>query len=191
MKKYFFGHKLREIREKKKLTMKKVAELISVSESMISQIETNKVSPAIDTLMNIAEVLNIDFEYLFSEFRKKRNVNLIKADQRNKITIDKVNYEQLAGSNLSNEKEGIEAYYLEIKPGCKKESTEYGHKGVELGIILKGSGTFKYGDQDYALGKGDSISYSADTPHSLVNTGKSTLTAYWVVTPPKNFFKEI
>jgi len=52
--KYTFGDKLRAVREKKKMTMKDVAEKAGVSESLISQIETNKVSPAIETLLTIS-----------------------------------------------------------------------------------------------------------------------------------------
>ncbi|MBW1912730.1 MAG: helix-turn-helix transcriptional regulator, partial [Deltaproteobacteria bacterium] len=53
--KYRFGDKLRRVREKRKVTMKEVALKAGVSESLISQIETNKVSPAIDTLLGIAD----------------------------------------------------------------------------------------------------------------------------------------
>ena len=76
--KYRFGDKLRKVREKRKSTMKEVALKAGVSESLISQIETNKVSPAIDTLLNIAEALEIDIEYLFSDFKKNKLVNTLK-----------------------------------------------------------------------------------------------------------------
>ena len=46
-----FGEKIREVRERKHLTMREVAEKAGVSESLISQIERNKISPAIDTLV--------------------------------------------------------------------------------------------------------------------------------------------
>ncbi|MGL4369440.1 MAG: helix-turn-helix domain-containing protein, partial [Spirochaetota bacterium] len=58
--KYRFGEKLREVRERKQMTMKEVAEAAGVTESLISQIERNKVSPAIDTLLSITEILDID-----------------------------------------------------------------------------------------------------------------------------------
>jgi transcriptional regulator with XRE-family HTH domain len=48
---YKFGDKIRAIREKKKFTLKDIAEKINVTESLLSQIERNKVSPAIDTLL--------------------------------------------------------------------------------------------------------------------------------------------
>ena len=59
--KYKFGEKLRIVRERKGMTLKEVARQAGVSESLISQIERNRVSPSIDTLLQIADVLEIDF----------------------------------------------------------------------------------------------------------------------------------
>ena len=64
---YHFGEKLRTVREKKGYTLKVVAQKAGVSESLVSQIERNKVSPAIDTLLNLADVLDINLEFLFDE----------------------------------------------------------------------------------------------------------------------------
>ena len=112
--KYTFGDKLRAVREKKKMTMKDVAEKAGVSESLISQIETNKVSPAIETLLTISEILDIDLEYLFSYLKKTRKVNLVRFDMRNKIILQNVTYEQLVKTVEEKNEHGIEAYYMTI-----------------------------------------------------------------------------
>ncbi|HQB62440.1 MAG TPA: helix-turn-helix transcriptional regulator, partial [Spirochaetota bacterium] len=56
--KYYFGDKIRAVRKRKEYTLKYLAEKAGVSDSLISQIERNKVSPAIDTLLSIADVLD-------------------------------------------------------------------------------------------------------------------------------------
>lgn len=188
--KYKFGEKLREVRGKKKMTLKDVARKLEVTESFISQIERNRVSPAIDTLLRIADVLDMDPEYLFSDFKKTKSVNLVRYNERNRIVMQGATYEQLSKTIGVREEHGMEAYYMEIARGGEKGSREYGHKGRELGIILEGSGVFKFGTKTYELHKGDSISYESDIPHVLQNCGKGTLKAIWVTTPPKMFFKE-
>src|SRR5574344_3164187 len=87
---YHFGEKLREVREKKKLTLKAVATKAGVSESLVSQIERNHVSPAIDTLLSLAEVLDINLEYLFEEYNRKRPVQIIRAGERRQLNEDDV-----------------------------------------------------------------------------------------------------
>jgi transcriptional regulator with XRE-family HTH domain len=187
--KFNFGDKIRGVRERKGMTLKEVARKADLSESLISQIETNKVSPAIDTLLKIADILEIDLEYLFLDYKKKKTVNLVKANERNKIEYQNVLYEQLSKTIDGDSEHAIEAYYLEIKPGKEKGSTEYGHKGRELGIIVDGKGEFIIGGDSFELNKGDSISFDSDVPHVLKNMGQKLLKAYWIVTPPKMFFK--
>ena len=65
---YHFGEKLRSVRERKGYTLKVVATKAGVSESLVSQIERNRVSPAIDTLLALADVLDINLEFLFEEY---------------------------------------------------------------------------------------------------------------------------
>ena len=99
--------------------------------------------------------------------------------------------EELSSMRAGDDDHSIEAYYLEIKEGGEKGSTEYGHKGKELGIILEGEGEFIIGNKSYKLGEGDSISFESDVPHVLKNTGDRPLKAYWMITPPKMFFREV
>lgn len=185
--KYKFGEKLRAVRERKKITLKEVAERVGVSESLISQIERNKVSPAIDTLLNITEALEIDLEYLFQDLKKNRKVNLVKAGSRNRMTLDGVNYEQLVKTLDDDSEHGIEAYVMTIEAGMSSGGKEYGHVGKELGLIIEGEGCFSIGSESYELAEGDSISFDSDVPHSLKNTGSGKLKAFWVITPPKSF----
>ena len=41
-----------------------------------------------------------------------------------------------------------------------------------------------YARNTYQLKEGDSVSFNADEPHILINTGKGLLKAYWIITPP-------
>jgi len=184
---YEFGEKIRYIREKKQMTMKELAEKIEVSESLISQIERNKVSPAIDTLLKILDVLNIDVEYIFSDFKKTKAVHLVRKEERDRIIIHNTTYERLSKTIEKDHQHGIEAYYLVIEQGAASGSNEYGHRGKELGIIIEGEGDFTIGNHKYTLKSGDSISFISDVPHSLKNTGNIPLKAYWIITPPKMF----
>ena len=82
---YRFGEKLRTVREKKGYTLKVVAQKAGVSESLVSQIERSRVSPAIDTLLTLADVLDINLEFLFEEYRRDKPVKIIRKDERRKV----------------------------------------------------------------------------------------------------------
>jgi transcriptional regulator with XRE-family HTH domain len=183
--KYLFGEKIREIRNRKQMTMREVADRAGVSESLISQIERDKISPAIDTLFRIMDILEIDPDFIFRDFKRDRSVNLVRAQEKKRIVIDEIVYEQLSHTLSSSEEHAIEAYILEIPPGGKTGNDEYGHIGKELGVIIQGKGECVIGKRTFALEEGDSISFSADVPHLLMNRGKKPLRAFWIITPPK------
>jgi transcriptional regulator with XRE-family HTH domain len=182
---YWFGEKIRAIRERKGLTLKEVAERAGVSESLVSQIERNRVSPAIDTLLSLADVLDLDLEYLFSDYRRERLVRITRKDERETFTKPGVLYERLAQLESSKNQDGIESYYITIDPGQENRSTEYGHPGWELGVVVEGLATLTIGKESYELAPGDSVSFRSDAPHVISNQGTTPLRILWVITPPK------
>ncbi len=185
---YRFGEKLRLVREKKGYTLKTVAMQAGVSESLVSQIERNRVSPAIDTLLALADVLDINPEFLFEEFRRSRPVKIVRTNERRKRQEGQVLYEELANPIEKNGSYAMESYLITVLPGEHTHHGSYGHLGQEVGFILEGKAIFKYENGEYELDAGDSISFSSSAPHTLVNASKSTvLKALWVVNPPQRF----
>jgi len=186
---YHFGEKLRMVREHKGLTLKIVADKAGVSESLVSQIERNRVSPAIDTLLALADALDINLEFLFEEYRRERPVQIIRADERRTLAEDDVMYEELAKPDESEKENSFEAYVIKIPAGSHTHRGSYGHIGRELGIITKGTALLKYEKKEYALAAGDSVSFPAGTPHTLENNSKDAVEAIWIVTPPQRFIQ--
>lgn len=184
---YRFGEKLRTVRERKGYTLKMIAQQAGVSESLVSQIERNRVSPAIDTLLTLADVLDINLEFLFEEYRRDRPVHVIHKDERRRMEEDEVVYEELAKPVEKDGEHAMECYILTIPPHSHTHRGSYGHLGREFGYIIEGAARFQYESTNYELKAGDSISFSASSPHMVHNDGDETMKALWVVTPPQRF----
>lgn len=184
---FHFGEKLRAVRERKGFTLKVVAQAAGVSESLVSQIERNRVSPAIDTLLSLADALEIDLDYIFEEFRRERPVRVIRSYERRHVTENDAKYEEIVRPLDGDGTHAIEAYYITLPPGGETKRGSYGHLGREFGIITEGQAELHYETKVYRLDGGDSISFSATAPHVLINPGKVPLKALWVVTPPQRF----
>ena len=186
---YQFGTKLREIREKKGYTLKQVAQSAGVSESLVSQIERNKVSPAIDTLLTLASVLDVNLEYLFEEYNRQKPITIIHEGERRELYEDDVRMEELIKTRQQNSEHSMESYMLTIPVGSSTHRGNYGHIGHEFGVILEGKGIMHYESKQYELREGDSVSFAAGSPHMLENSGDIPLKALWVVTPAQRFVK--
>lgn len=187
---YHFGEKLRKVREHKGYTLKVVAQKAGVSESLVSQIERNHVSPAIDTLLSLADVLDINLEFLFEEYRKNRPVQIVRSTERPSMNEEDVVYEELSKPDSSDKANSFESYVIKIPVNSHTHRGSYGHLGRELGFILKGKAKLLYENNEYVLGKGDSVSFSAGVPHVLENIGDDELEAFWLVTPAQRFTNE-
>ncbi|MFW5715834.1 MAG: helix-turn-helix domain-containing protein [Spirochaetota bacterium] len=183
--KHLFGGKLRTVRQRKAMTLKTVASAAGISEGLLSQIERNKVSPSIDTLLSIAEVLDIDLDYLFREVKRTKPVEVTRRGERATEREDGVVFHRLSRLTDTDRKHSIEAIYLEIEPGGSTGHGEYGHPGRELGYIEAGIAELEYGTETYRLRDGDCVSFSSDIPHTLRNPGDQPLRAVWVNTPPR------
>lgn len=186
---YHFGEKLRTVRERKGYTLKVVAQRAGVSESLVSQIERNRVSPAIDTLLALADVLDINLEFLFEEYHRTHPVSIIRAAERYTIAEGDVQYAELARPAENDGENGLESYMVEVPVGSHTHRGSYGHMGREVGYILQGEAQLHYESLVYNLAEGDSISFSASAPHTLVNSGAVPLKAIWAVTPPQRFLQ--
>lgn len=184
---YHFGEKLRQVREAKGYTLKVVAQKAGVSESLVSQIERNHVSPAIDTLLTLADVLDINLEFLFEEYRKARPVSVIRANERITLQEEDVGFEAIAKPFTAEGNNTIETYLLKIPVDSHTHRGSYGHIGREVGLVTKGKILLKYEDKEYSLSEGDSVSFSAGVPHVIENIGTVPAEAIWVVSPAQRF----
>jgi transcriptional regulator with XRE-family HTH domain len=182
---YPFGEKLREIRERKGITMKDLALQAGISESMISQIERNKVSPSLDTLFGLIDILGVDMEYLFMNFKQDKEAYVVHPEDRQVQIKSGVRYEELTSIMTHEGKKDLEAFLVKMPIGAEKGDVDYGHPGEELGFIFQGEGRLIYGKREYELKKSDCITFASDIPHKLINTGSEELIAFWVATPPR------
>ncbi|HOV63407.1 MAG TPA: XRE family transcriptional regulator [Spirochaetia bacterium] len=184
---YHIGETIREIRERKGETLKSVAQAVGVSESLLSQIERNRVSPSLDTLISIADVLEIDPDYLFKDFKRSKEITLVHRGKGKRLVLQKAVYEACAPHILHAGADSVEVVFIDLPPGGEKGNSEFGHQGTETGIILSGEGSLTYGATTYSLTKGDSVSFPSDMPHILKNTGTDNLEGLWLISPPRIF----
>lgn len=181
--KYKLGAQLKALRKKRNLTGKDVALKAGLSTSLLSQIENNRVSPSLDTLIELLEVYGITPDRFFKNYETNSRVEIINQKDREIISRKGFKYEKLCGISQTRGKHSFNAFLLELSPGSSRGNPVEGHMGRELGIVIAGCAELIYGETVYELEKGDSISFFSQIPHVLKNTGNTRFQAYWIVTP--------
>ena len=170
------GVKIKELRTKRGLSLSALSKMTGFTRSFISQIENEKTSPSIASLIKIADALNVKISELFLEDTPDEKILIRKKDREifyNKRS--KVKFEMLAPRIPDRKIQPVLAY---IEPGGS--SGTYQGKGFEFGILLKGKSELTIGDKKYLLEEGDSVYFDSSIPHCWKNISKEESIALWV-----------
>jgi transcriptional regulator with XRE-family HTH domain len=159
------GQRLREIRMKRGLSLRALAELSQLSTNTISLIERGGNSPTVSSLHNLATALAVPITAFF-ELQSDGQVIHLKKNQRPVSETAGVRMENL-GSGLPQQQ--IEPFLMSIEPGGSSTSGQITHSGEEFIYVLEGSLVCLIDDQEYHLEQGDSLLFLATLPHNYSN----------------------
>jgi transcriptional regulator with XRE-family HTH domain len=181
-----FGKKVRAQRNQKNLTLQELAKKTKRSVSLLSQIETGKVSPSFSTMRIIADALDISLSQLIldEEASDTRDSCLMEVQERKILTTQGGVQHQLLSRNLAVPFEFIS---FEMPPGASTGEELYTHEGMECGLLLEGTVEIQVGDKVYRMKPGDSITLNSSIPHKYLNCGKKTAKGVWVNSLPMIF----
>lgn len=162
------GSTIRAIRKRKNITIAQICESTGLSQGFMSQVETNKTSPSIATLENIAQALNVPLAYLL--LKKEERMSIVRKEERRTTTSGP---ENLKVEHLSATK-NVRMMIVEFPPGASTGDTPHAHEGEEVHVVIKGRIYAEQGEDTAEFNEGDSFSWNACTPHLVRNIGDDT-----------------
>jgi transcriptional regulator with XRE-family HTH domain len=185
------GQRLRSRRAELGLSARELARRLSLSPSLISQIENGKSNPSVGTLYLIVTELDLSLDELFSSTgaaalsRQGDGATVpqgpvVTEDDREEIQLASgVRWQRLTHMPDPN----VDFLHVIYEPGgasCAEDALMR-HAGFEYGYVLEGELRVTIGFESYLLGPGDSISFPSTEPHRLAAAGDEPVHAIWVV----------
>lgn len=175
------GSKVKEFRQLKGIGLREMAVKANLSASMLSQIENDIVNPSINTLKNIAQVLNIPLYKFFQEE--------VVSDQ---LIVRKGNYkkmgrpgEEVSHDILTPDVSGmIEFCLMQIPPGKTSADKAYSHEGEEVAYVIHGEVDISLEGTVFHLSEGDAVKIPPQTHHRWMNPSEEEVQIIFAVTPP-------
>ncbi|MEJ7605552.1 MAG: XRE family transcriptional regulator [Bryobacteraceae bacterium] len=183
---YEIGHKLRQLRLRKKIALVDLGKHTGLSASMLSQLENGKLTPTLSTLGRIAMVFDVGLDYFFAERRRKRPFLITRGADRMRFPdrpsspMPNYYFECLA---FSAQEKSLQAYLAEFPKLLAKEVTEHCHDGAEFIHIFAGSIAISYQGEEHSLHAGDSVYFDAQEAHSYRGTSDDPACALVITTP--------
>jgi transcriptional regulator with XRE-family HTH domain len=191
------GDRLREARRARGLSLRRLAQQVGVSPSLISQVETGRAKPSVNTLYALATELGISLDVLLfmdtepppedgrSEVGEPVETTLPhdpvqRAASRPSIRLGSgVVWERLTTESIRN----VDFLHVTYEVGGESSPANafQRHSGQEWGYVLSGTLAVRIGFDEFLLQAGDAISFDSATPHRLYNAGDRPATAVWFV----------
>lgn len=175
------GEKIKAMREEAGLGLRDLAAKANVSPSMLSQIENGSANPSINTLKNIAVVLNVPLYRFFQENAQPEQL-VVRKDARKRIGFpgEEVQYELLT-PDVSGQ---IEFCRMTIPPSKASAGMPKGHVGEEVAYVVFGEINILLEDTCTPLSAGDSLRIPPMTQHRWINSGTEDAVIVFAVSPP-------
>nr|NJM03249.1 helix-turn-helix domain-containing protein [Desulfobacula sp.] len=175
------GSAVKNYRKLQGMSQKELSELVGVTSSNISQIESNLIFPSIPALYKLAEHLSVDVGSFFQEKDSLEKI-VFQASDGVRINLsgnDKKNLEIIQITPFDT-KGKIDLFRVGIFPGKKLSSHFFLFKGEEAGQVLSGEIDMVYKDQTYCLKAGDTVYLNTFSPSLWQNHREETAILLWM-----------
>lgn len=175
------GDRIKKRREYLNITSNDLAKAISVSSSLISQIERAKAFPSILTLMKIANYLQTTVGELIGEYETLVANPLLKEQDRKFVKKNEKGATLWLLSNHDPKKE-MDTFIVEFKKNADSTNIMTSkNPRQEFCFVLKGYIKVMLNTKEYSLEQGDSFYFKSSQYHLFSNVGKENAQMLWIV----------
>ncbi len=174
------GSRLRQLRTERDLSMRVLAEKSGLSINTLALIETQKTSPSVSTLQQIAVALQVPITAFFETNVPKSSIAHVKAGRRPRMAFAHGSLEDL-GAGLTNRM--VEPFVVYLEPLTNSGPNPIVHTGYEFVFCLTGRNTYMIENQTYLLEEGDSLLFESHLPHRWQNVGEVAAQSLLVLFP--------
>jgi transcriptional regulator with XRE-family HTH domain len=176
------GDRIRRLRAERELQQRQLAEKADLTPSMVSQIESGRLTPSLHTLGKIAAAFGVPIAALFDGkpagsivVSHKRDYPVVSFDGSSErwsilgagLFQGKI---RAVVSTLGSRSKGVTTEKVIIKPGQMK-----------LFYVLEGRVALHYNGDRHVLDVGDSALLDGGVPHGWENLGAKQAQALWVI----------
>jgi len=162
------GVRLQSIRKLKGLSQRELAKRAGVTNSTISMIEKNSVSPSISSLKKVLGGIPMSLVEFFSlDFEQDNHTQVVyKASELIDISDGAVTMKLVGKAHPSRAISFLSETY---PPGSDTGDEMLTHEGEEAGILIEGRLELTVGNETYILESGDSYYFESSKPHRFRN----------------------
>ena len=163
------GARLQRVRTARNLSQRELAKRVGVTNSTISLIEQNKVSPSVSSLKKVLDGIPISLADFFTmDLADTGDSPFYAAGEQPDVGNNDIHY-FLVGQHRANRQMCILREVM--PPGSDTGDSMLAHDGEEGGVVIAGEVEVTVGEQVRVLKAGEGYYFESRTPHRFRNIG--------------------
>ncbi|MEJ5347238.1 MAG: XRE family transcriptional regulator [Desulfosoma sp.] len=180
------GYKLRELRDKFRLTIQDLAARTGLDPEMLSHMESGDLVPPVATLLKLAKTFQVGLAYFFEDQPSGIKISLTRKADRKRLEkrphhmSGEVTYVYETLENRKPDKH-MEPFLVEFPTMPTEDMVFVSHEGEEFVYLMEGLLEFRTPDRVEILEPGDSLYFDSEVSHSFRCVGEGTAKAVVVV----------
>lgn len=179
------GERIRKRREYLGISMKVLAKGISVSPSLLSQIENGKAFPSLHTIKHIADFLNSSVGALIGENETFSQFPIVSWDDKKFVKTTKEGASLFLLAHYSP-MQTMEIYLLELQPGATtKDILDISRKGQEFCFMLDGNAEIRLKNETLLFPSRSGVYFYSHELDKIENTTNEVVKIIWIISPLK------
>ena len=173
------GPRLRDARLGQGLSLTAVAVSAGITKGFLSQLERDRTSPSVATLIEICRVLDLSIGELFDG----ATTPLVRAGERTPISFGGSGVSEYRLTPASEQR--VMALLSEISPGGGSGDDPYSlASDAEIAYVLEGTLQIDVGGASYTLSAGDTLTFDARDSHRWHNPSTALpARVLWILVP--------
>lgn len=180
------GQRIKEIRKKKGLLLKELAEKTGLSSSYLSLVENGRTSPSLKVLEKVAQALDVpSFFFLMQDLDKAIENVVVRKSERPTFRFPNARYSLEILTPIFNKslRRMFDVFYVVVEPCSFLNQVFMMHEADEFSVVLSGTIDVLVQDERFPLAEGDSIYIPSLAPHNYYNSGDTAGTLICVMAP--------
>ncbi|WP_445157358.1 cupin domain-containing protein [Halomonas sp. E14] len=175
------GARLRELRKARKLSQRELAKRAGVTNSTISLIEQNSVSPSVSSLKKILDALPVSISAFFAGDEPAVPRAFYSADELTEIGDGHLSWRLVAARRPGRSMSIIHERY---PSGADTGEDMLEHEGEEGGVVIAGEIELTVAGEARILRAGDAYYFDSRLPHRFRNLGEEECVIVSANSPP-------
>lgn len=176
------GERLKGLRQQRGLSQRELAKKAGVTNSTISLIEQNRVSPSIASLKKVLDGLPISLAQFFTpDTEQNRDQVFFVPEEQPDLGCDGIRY-FLVGSSLPQRQMTFMHEFYE--PGSDTGEEMFSHDGEESGVVIRGHIELTVDGETRQLAPGEAYYFDCRKPHRFRNIAEEICELVTASTPP-------